>query len=71
MPQSVRGVEIPKPGGGVRQLGIPTALDRLIQQAMHQALSPIFDPGFSESSYGFRPGRNALAEVSQARAFCV
>lgn len=42
-PQAVRGVEIPKPGGGVRQLGIPTALDRLIQQAMHQVLSPIFD----------------------------
>ena len=69
VPQSVRGVEIPKPGGGVRQLGIPTALDRLIQQAMHQVLSPIFDPGFSESSYGFRPGRNALAAVSKARAF--
>jgi RNA-directed DNA polymerase len=66
-PQAVRGVQIPKPGGGVRQLGIPTAVDRLIQQALHQVLSPIFDPGFSESSYGFRPGRSAHQAVRQAR----
>ncbi|MFO7962732.1 MAG: group II intron reverse transcriptase/maturase [Desulfobacterales bacterium] len=66
-PQPVLGVEIPKPGGGVRQLGIPTAMDRLIQQALQQVLTPIFDPGFSESSYGFRPGRSAHQAVQQAR----
>jgi RNA-directed DNA polymerase len=69
-PHPVRGVEIPKPGGkGVRQLGIPTALDRLIQQALHQVLSPLFDPGFSESSYGFRPGRSAHQAVKRARDY--
>jgi len=67
-PQAVRGVEIPKPGGGVRLLGIPTAVDRLIQQAMHQVLMPLFDPGFSESSYGFRPGRSAHDAVRAAKA---
>lgn len=66
-PQPVLGVEIPKSGGGVRQLGIPTAMDRLIQQALHQVLTPIFDPGFSESSYGFRPGRSAHQAVRMAR----
>lgn len=68
-PQSVKRVEIPKPGGaGVRKLGIPTAIDRLIQQALHQVMSPIFDPHFSESSYGFRPGRSAHQGVQQARS---
>jgi len=66
-PQPVLGVEIPKPGGGVRQLGIPTALDRVIQQALHQVLTPIFNPDFSESSYGFRPGRSAHQAVLAAR----
>ncbi len=69
-PRPVLGIEIPKPGGkGVRQLGIPTVLDRLIQQALNQVLQPIFDPGFSESSYGFRPGRSAHQAVKKAREY--
>ncbi|MNT28945.1 Group II intron-encoded protein LtrA [compost metagenome] len=66
-PQGVRAVDIPKSKGGTRQLGIPCVVDRLIQQALLQQLTPIFDPLFSDYSYGFRPGRSAHQALETAR----
>jgi group II intron reverse transcriptase/maturase len=68
-PSPVKRVEIAKPDGGVRELGIPTVQDRLIQQALQQELSPLFEATFSDHSYGFRPGRKAQGAVEEARGY--
>jgi len=69
VPTPVRRVEIDKPGGGVRMLGIPTVLDRFIQQLLLQAMTPIFEPLFSDHSYGFRPGRSTADAIQAAKGF--
>ena len=66
-PMPVRAVAIPKPGGGERVLGIPTGMDRMIQQALQQVMTPLFDPNFSDASYGFRKGRSAHGAIARAR----
>ena len=68
-PGAVRAVQIPKPNGGIRTLGIPNVVDRLIEQGIHQELSPLWETEFSEHSYGFRPGRNAHLAVSAAQGY--
>jgi RNA-directed DNA polymerase len=69
VPQPVRRVELRKSGGGTRKLGIPVIVDRVLQQAIAQVLTPIFDPTFSDSSFGFRPGRNAHQAIRQVQAY--
>ena len=69
-PKAVKRVEIPKPDGGKRMLGVPTVIDRMIQQAIVQVLQPIYEPLFSENSYGFRPKRSAHQAIKQALKYC-
>ena len=68
-PGAIRGVSIPKPQGGERLLGIPNVQDRVIQQALSQVLSPIFEAEFSTNSYGYRPGRSAHDAIEAARDY--